>query len=580
MKRDLATAVVPFPKGLMSSARSPLSMPVTLGREIRNMLMSADGAGSKRNGVVTLGNGMAGEVMTAVMSYMAPAGLQLMVATDAGKIYRLDGRTWVQVWSGLNGSGVVRTVTFDGKLLLCNGVDDVLAWDGTAWSRVSTFVTDAAVGLTYVSATQFRINGTVEVYAVGTAVRATLATGTVTAQVSAVSESGGVVTVTLGTAVLDTTLSQMEFAVKPPKVAALVVAHDRLWGFGKGPLSPVLGGDVDRLRVYYTHGVNDHTAWPDPLSGSIPSVNLADKAGVADELLAMSVKDGMTVFVGRNHLQIWTGTDPRAEGDFGWSKTIPLGVVHGNAVLELPNDMLFVGRQGARTLSRTLQTEQLDVSDIGSELDPTMTEKVASVLADPAKYRRIVPLRHDGQGWFGLALDDVTLVWQIGSFGQGWVVFDGVFSGVTAAHSAPDGELYLARGSQLYRYDTATWSDAGEPFTLLWWMPWINPAKTKRWASKYVEVLVKRKADVPFLLRRYRDYDDANPQVMALLSPAEATYWNDTYWDEGLWDAGDTSLPLVRDHVVADSYAYALESTTANGPFTVFGLKLYGVAER
>ncbi len=580
MKRDLATAVVPFPKGLMSSARSPLSMPATLGREIRNLLMSADGAGSKRNGVVGLGPEIAGETITAVMSYMASAGLQLLVATSAGKIYRLNGGSWVQVWSGLEGGAVVRTVTFDGKLLLCNGVNNVLAWDGTAWSEVASFVTDAAAGLTYVSATQFSIASTVEVYPVGSRVRATLSSGEVVSTVTAVSVSGSTVTVTLASAILNNTLSAVAFEVKPPKVAALVAAHDRLWGFGKGPLSAAMRGDVDRLRVYYTYGVNDYTAWPDPETGSIPSVNLADKAGVADELLAMNVKDGMTVFVGRNHLQIWTGTSPGADGDFAWSKSIPLGVVHGNAVMDLPNDALFVGRQGARTLSRTLQTEQLDVSDVGSELDPTITERVAHVLAQEAVYKRVVTMRHDGQGWFGLALDDVTLVWQIGSFGQGWVVFDGVFSGVTAAHSAPDGELYLAKESQLYHYDTNVWSDAGEPITLLWWTPWVAPGNRKRWANKYVEVLVKRKADVPFVLRRYRDYDDANPQVMALVSPAEATYWDDTAWDEGLWDAGDISLPLVRDHVVADNYAYALESTTANGPFTVFGLKLYGIAER
>ena len=40
MKRDLASVVIPFPKGLMSTARSALSMPATLGREVRNMLMS------------------------------------------------------------------------------------------------------------------------------------------------------------------------------------------------------------------------------------------------------------------------------------------------------------------------------------------------------------------------------------------------------------------------------------------------------------------------------------------------------------------------------------------------------------
>lgn len=580
MRRDLATMVVPFPKGLMSSARSALSMPVTLGREVRNILMSADGAGSKRNGVVAVGSEIAGETVTALMSYQHTSGMQLLAATDAGKVYLKNGMSWDEVLAGRNGQGVVRSVTFGGKLLMCNGVDDVMAWDGVSWTAVSKFVTDAASGLTFVGATQFSILSNAGLYPVGSTVRATLGSGKVTATVSAVVTAGNVVTVTLGSSVLNNTLSAVEFTVKPPKVAGLVAVHDRLWGFGKGPLVPTLSGDVDRLRVYYTHGVNDYTAWPDPATGNIPSINLADKAGVADELLAMSVKDGMTVFVGRNHLQLWTGSSPGVSGDFAWIKTIPLGVVHGSAILELPNDLLFVTRQGARTLSRTLQTEQLDVSDIGSELDPTLTARIGFVMASEVLYRRITVMRQDGQGWFGLVMDDSTLVWQIGAFGHGWVIFDGVFAGLTAAHAAPDGELYLAKGGRIYRYDPASWSDDGEPVTVRWWMPWVNPAGKKRWANKYVEVLVKRAVDVAFILRRYKDYDDANPQVFALTTPAEPTYWDGTDWDEGLWDSGDNPLPIVRDHVVADSTSFAIESTTANGPFTVFGLKLYGVAER
>lgn len=580
MKRDLASVVIPFPKGLMSTARSALSMPVTLGREVRNMLMSADGAGSKRNGVVTMGNVIAGEVVTACMSFQATTGMQLLVTTDAGKIYRLNGAVWVLVYSGLNGAGVVRTVTFGGRLLLCNGVNDLMAWDGTSWSVVSKLVVDAALGLTYVSGTQFSIQSDASLYAVGTVVRVRLGSSYVTATVSAVSVAGAVVTITLGTSVLTNTLNEVAFTVKPPKFSNLIAVHDRLWGFGKGVISPTMSGDVDRLRVYYTHGVNDYAAWPDPATGSVPSINLADKAGVADELLAMSMKDGMTVFVGRNHLQLWTGTNPGVSGDLAWSKTIPLGVVHGNAVLELPNDLLFVSRQGARTLSRTIQTEQLDVSDIGSELDPTITELVGNVMANSTLYKRVLSFRHDGQGWFGLALEDCTLVWQVGAFGHGWVMFDGVFAGLSAAHAAPDGELYVAKDGQLYRYDTHSWSDAGAPITVRWWMPWVNPAGKKRWANKYTEVLVRRTVDVAFKLRRYRDYDDANPQVMALVTPVEATYWDATEWETGLWDSGNSTLPLVRDHVVADSISFAIESETVNGPFTIFGLKLYGVAER
>lgn len=290
MKRDLRTVAVPFPNGLMSSARSPLTLPVNFARELTNMLMGADGAGMKRNGVVAVGEAIAGENICAVMGFMAAGGYQLLVATDAGKIYRQDGGDWDEVYVGLSAGGVIRTVTFGGRLLLCNGVDDVLAYDGSDWEVVRTFVTDAASGLTYISATQFSIESDEEFYAVGREVRATLAGGEVSGVVSAVSVLGDVVTVTLGSSVLDNTLSAVQFEVRPPKVSYLCAAHDRLWGFGLAPVSAQMSSDVDRLRVFYTYGVNDPSAWPDIETGVVPSINLADKAGVADELLAMAVK--------------------------------------------------------------------------------------------------------------------------------------------------------------------------------------------------------------------------------------------------------------------------------------------------
>ncbi|MBI1308719.1 MAG: hypothetical protein GC129_02525 [Proteobacteria bacterium] len=580
MKSDLSTVVAPFPNGLMSTARSALTMPSTFAREVRNMLMGSDGAGSKRNGVVRVGDALDGEAIVAVTGFMASGGYQLLVVSDAGKIYRQDGDGWEEIYSGLDPSGAVRTVSFAGKLLLCNGVDDVLAYDGASWSVVATMVTDVAAGLAYVGAAQFSIESDEVFYPVGSTVRATLDSGEVTALVSAVSTSAGVVTVTLDAGVLDSTLSAVAFTVKPPRVAYLAVAHDRLWGFGTGAPSRVMSGDVDRLRVYYTFGVNDHTAWPDTETGVVPSINLADKAGVADELMAMAVKDNITVFLGRHQMQLWTGSVPDAEGDFAWSKTIPLGVMHRDAVLELPNDLLFFTRGGARTLSRTVQTEQLDVSDVGAELDPTVTELVAAVMADDELYRRVVPMHHDVQGWLGVAMSDRTLVWQVGAFGKGWVVFDGAFAGVSGAHTAPSGVLYLAKGGQLYAYDETVWSDDGEAVQTRWWLPWLSPGKGKRWAGKYVELLVAPGSKPTLTVRRYRDYDEANPAVMSLLPPSVPDLWDTSEWEEGLWDSSETVLPVARDHVVAEALAYAVESGSTDGPLTLFGLKLYGVAEQ
>lgn len=581
MKRDLNSVAVNFPKQLMSTARSPLNMPATMARSICNMLLAADGAGTKRNGVAAVGEALPGNV-AAVMSYQAAAELQLMVATDEGKLYRLAGGAWLQEWEGLDPEGVVRTVTFGGRLLLCNGIDEVLAWDGTAWEPVACFVEERGADLTYGDGVTFTVKSDAAFYPAGSVVRAELGgpDSVVEAQVASAAQAGDVVTVVLDESVLTADLSKVHFTVKPPKVAYLAAVHDRLWGFGKGPLSAQMSGDADRLRVFYTYSPNDFAAWPDPETGVVPGLNLADKAGVADELLAMAVKDGMTVFIGRNHMQLWTGSDPSGAGDLAWSKTIPLGVVHGNAVLELPNDLLLVTRGGVRTLSRTLQTEQLDVRDIGSELDPTWAAMLETVMADDAYYRRLAGMRHDGQGWFGLALPDRTLVWQIGGFGQGWVVFDGAFAGVTAAHSAPDGTLYVAKGTQLYRYDLEAWSDDGEAVATLWWSPWLPVGEKRRWANKYIELLLQPLVAMPLTLRRYLDYDEANPRVVTVDAPAEPEYWDLAEWDGAAWDKGRAVAPLVRDHVVADTLSFAVESVGVEGPLTLFGLKLYGVNEK
>jgi hypothetical protein len=585
MQNNLSVVGVPFPKGLMSTARNPLTMAPTYGREITNMLVQTDGAGFKRNGVVPVTPALPnGESIVGLFVYAGVAP-QLIAVGSNGTIYGWSGTDWQTQYTGLNPLGTPRAVTFAGKLVLCNGFNNLIMYNGTAWEEVATLVVDQGTPLTWLAANRFSITSDATLYPTGSRVRAKVAGAYVEANVSSATTSGNVVTVTLDSAVLGTVaanLTEVAFTVKPPKVAYLAVAHDRLWGFGKGVLSPTMSGDVDRLRVYYTYGVNDPTAWPDTETGSIPSINLADKAGVADELLAMAVKDDMTVFMGRNHMQLWVGHNPvytaSSQGDFMWSKTIPLGIIHGSAVLSLPNDLLFVTRTGVRTLSRTIQTEQLDVADVGGELDPTIATAMQQLL--PQQYRKVMGLQEPVQGWFGLCMGSQTLVWQVGTFGRGWVIFTGAFADVEAACTAPNGTVYLAKAGRVFVYDATCYDDAGEPITTRWWTPWLHPNGVKRWAHKYAEVLMARGSAMAVTLRRYTDDDDGNPAVFAMSTPEVPNYWNEAFWDEATWDSGNNGLKTSRDHAVLQSISLCVETVTTTGPFCVFGLKLYGVKEK
>ncbi|MCP5405783.1 MAG: hypothetical protein H6922_06145 [Pseudomonadaceae bacterium] len=583
MRRDGKSVFVGFPGRLMSTARSAVSMGPEYAREIVNMYAAADGAGTKRNGVAKVGGALPGGAgALGVFSYLkAGVGLQLLAVADDGCVYLQDGAGWQQVWSGLNPLGVPRGAVFAGRLVLVNGFDPMLAWDGDAWQVVEEKITDLADGLTYVGATQFRIDSLAELYPVGSEVRATVGGVNVVANVSAVSVAGMTVTVTLDAAVLGANLSAVAFTRRPPVMAYVYAAHDRLWGFGKGPLrGSVVDSDVDRARVFYTDGVNDVTRWHDS-EGVVGSINLADKSQGGDSLMAMAVKDGVTVFLLRNSVQLWSGSTPGAEGDFGWQKTIPAGTVHGGLVVELPNDVAFLSRNGVRTLSRALQTEQLDVSDVGGEIDPTLAEQLKLLLADDEAYRKAGSVVCEAQNWFGVKLFDKLLVFQVGGANRGWVVFDGVMAAAQAFHAAPDGRVYLAVGGQLYVYDEARWDDDGTPLMTRWWTPWLRLAGNgKRWANRYMEVVTAHGVPMALTLRRYRNLDDGDGWVMALEGGASADYWDDAVWDVGLFDNANPPPAVVRDHFVCDEMALALESHTTEGPLTVLGVKVHGVPEK
>lgn len=584
MKRDGASVVVAFPRKLMSSARSSVGMPSDYARALLNVYATADGAGSKRNGVVAVGDEVDDEVVQ-VLSYLKSGyGVQVMVVTAGGRIKLLeeDG-SWTHVYDGLDIYNPVYTTNFAGKLILANGINPMLSWDGEEWVPVTEKVIDPSPGLTYISPNSFSIQTDTNLYSsMYRELRFRLGSTYVTAYWASKSVVGDVVTFTLSSNVLNNTLNQVAYSAEAPRVSYIYAAHDRLWGLGK-PMADVGLPSFHpyRARVFYTYGVNDETAWHDP-EGAVPSINLADKSSGSDELVAMAVKDGMTVFLLRHSTQIWNGRTPGLEGDFTWQKTIPVGAVHAKLVLDLPNDIAFVSDNGLRTLSRSLQTEQLDLSDVGSEVDPSIAALVNTATKTLNGYLGAQSAVYPRQGWFALRMGTTCMVFQVGGAVRGWTVFDGIFgSEIGGMHVAVDGNLYLSTSSQLYRYDHSVWADNGEPIATRWWTPWLRLAKPgKRWANRAVEVLVSGNDDVALTLTRYRNLDDASGVEIEVPVISKRDYWDTPSIGEGGLDVGSPGMAVVRDHFVADEVAWAVESNSTEGPLTLFALRVRGMAER
>lgn len=583
MNGNLRTISVPFPPRLMSSSRTPTNMMSDFARDIRNMYASKSGAGAKRNGVSKFGEVISGEGILQLMHHIGASGeVQILAYTDVGSIHlqKEDG-TWELKKSGLNISGKVRYTHFAGKLIVCNGVNPVMSWNGTEFTDVKEWVKDIATGLAFVNTTTFTIESDESLYAVGTPLKFDLNGTEVTSTVLSTSVAGDVLTVTISDAVLTSDLSDVSIEMKPPTFQYVYAAHDRLWGFGNGALKAnAFSASVERTFVYYTFGVNAETAWRNE-SASLQYINLADKMSASDELVSMAVKDGLTVFFFKENTQVWAGYDPTLLGDFSWNKTIPVGAVHGDLVVEMPNDIAFFTRFGARTLSRLLQTEQLDVADLGSEVDNSISEAVKNMTVSDESFQKAHSFKHLRQGWFAFKPAGETFVFQVGSTFNGWTVFDGIFADSTAFLNAPNGELYLAKGGQLYVYDEEVFADDGDAIHTKWWTPWFKPSSSgKRWANKYTEIISEQDELVEVQLKRHKGYNSASYHQTSMDLLTSADHWDDAGWDEALWDNGAPTPQKVRDHFINEVFSYAIESQTTTGPFTVFGLKFYGIQEQ
>lgn len=580
MKQNLQTNIVAFPTRLMSSARNPAGMAANFARELLNLYTSRGGAGAKRNGF-SLEAASCPATITCLMPFIAGDGsLQILAGGDNGSIYLRGESDWVEVFTGLNPLGKIRWTQFAGKLILCNGMDDIMAWNGTSFTVISQWVTDLAPGLAYVDDFRLTINSSPSLYTPGRVVRLRLGAGEYVNATIAESETlEGVITITFTEPVVTSNLDQLAYETRPPRFQYLYAAHDRLWGMGEGPLKAnSFSASATRTTVFYTAGLNDETAWYDT-QGILPYINLADKMPQADELVGMAVKDGLTAFFGRNAVQLWSGDTPGVDGNFVWQKNIPVGAIHADLICEMPADVAFFTRFGVRTLSRVLQTEQLDIGDLGAEIDPGISAALAILNQDDEHFQNAHSCRYDRQGWFAFKVAQRCFVFQATMEGSGWTEFDGLFKNATAFLTAPDGNLYAAVSSTLYRYNESSFADDETPITLRWWTPWFTPGN-KRWANKYLELLAESDANTSFTIRRLKSYDASHAVDYNLDVPGKGDYWDSAPWDDTYWDSGVNPPRYIRDSFISSSFAYIFENTSAHGPIQILGLKLHGKEER
>lgn len=196
---------IPFPNKLMNTAESPSTLGLSYARNITNMIPADNktNTGQKRYGLVQLGTAIGSGVIWELMEYVKDDGtIQILAYTNDGKIHLTEdfGATWTEERSGLNTSGTIRYDYLQRKLIIVNGFDDNLVWDGSSFSDMSQTVQE---NLTkeWVSQNSLTVSSPDDIssrYASGSTI--TLTYNVEDLEVSSITQTAGTATITTASA--------------------------------------------------------------------------------------------------------------------------------------------------------------------------------------------------------------------------------------------------------------------------------------------------------------------------------------------------------------------------------------------
>tara|TARA_Y100001960_G_C14781757_1_gene887396 strand:- start:8163 stop:9923 length:1761 start_codon:yes stop_codon:yes gene_type:complete len=586
MKNNLQTVELAFPKNMMSSSRSEFNMPSNFAKVIKNMIIHYSGAGSKRNGFSKIENDLPiGEKIIKLKHFPSSNGeVKFIAFTQSGKIFvRTENSVWQEIYSKLTPFNDISTTMFANKLIIANGVDNMLSFDGEKVETITQYISQSKFSFSIASNTSLKTDVFKENFPADRKVKVKFTDGeeveTTVSHTSASLESGFII-LHFNDEVITKEVADVSYQLIAPAFARVYSAHDRLWAMGKEKFDlNKYSSDVDRARIYYTDKTNDEASWFDD-EGNLSGINIADKMPESEELVAMAVKDNMTIFFCRNYSQVWAGTNPRATGDFTWVKTLPIGLTHPELVVNMPNDIGFFSQFGARTFSRFLQTEQLDIADMGSEVATDIHNAIEKLRLSIKQNKNIHSFQFHQQNWFGFKLEDETMIFQTAAGNLAWSKFDGIFADATAFLNTPNGKLYAAVNNKLYEYDIHSFADDSQPIHTVWTTAWFEPNKTRAWANKYTEIILEPSALKTANLQRYKNYNSASYSLKEVNLKSLPDYFDTAHWDNASFDANSKERAMVRDKFIANNLSFSLQTNDTAGPLTVYSVRFYGSKEK
>lgn len=532
--------------------------------------------------------------------------------------YDFDSETLsASLMDGLSVTTVPRSVTFQNTLIICNGIDPIMSWDGTTFEVIIDFVKELANSFNLLTTTSFSFvipaNFIIEKYQNNAPIQVSI-NGEITATtVTNISVADNIATITTADGIPDFTGQDtviLLYGDMPPTFNFLFVAHDRLWALGPGEVGINYRDPDQALLVYYANQPNSYTSWFDERTKVVLNEDLSDKHGIPDNLEAICLVNNLVAFIGRNKAQIWQGFDPTPNAspanEFRWAYNLPIGIAHGNLLIDLPNEVYFITENGLVSFSTFNIAKQLVASPYDA-IDPIIRKYISTITNSDLNYRACRSFKYKGGPFCGFKIGNNKLLVSLYSTNlYAWSFFSGDFSNAQCFCSSLDNSLYLGIGNKIYQYGDGKDSsevvygdqDGNAPIRYYWTLPAVHQSG-KRFANKRYEIQV----DYPssFFI------NEQNSLSIGIMGDVRQTFSLEDQYE--LSERGDplNTIPLApnlgdpnkpsnkalgmrldvphestkgRLKFIASSFWLSISGYCINGPVYFDRIRLFGIFER
>ena len=531
-----------------------------------------------------------------------------------GSIYKYDFTTNTlssALITNLSIGCVPRASYFQQKMLICNGVNDVMYWDGTGLGIVSEFLLETqANNLTRITGTTFSFtklsNFDVSKYFIGNSIQVRVDGILTTLTISNVLVVLNLVTITT----VETLPSfganpvALLYQDKPPAFSYIYVANDRIWALGPGAVGLQYRDTNEQLRVYYSYRTNAVTGYGlfNENTKSIPNIAMFDKHNIQDNFEAICQVNGLMAFMGRKKTQVWSGDTPGQGGNFSWSSTLPVGIFNGDLLIELSNDVYFVSQSGIHSLT-TLNIARQFSANSDDSVDNIIKSFTSEATKSNANYRKCSSFKYNEGGFAGFKISDNKILSSLFSTKlYSWFYLSGDFRSSNCFMDIGQ-QFYLFIGNKIFQYADGNdgsqkiYGDQnGQSFIPILWIPALVKFKSRKgFSNKRYELVVNYPSS--FFLNENNTIEISilgdSPVSFKLTDQCKFEYRGDLIGQEPLTVLSE-SLPndpgfrLRKEYETVNkrlkfsssSFWVSISGYVMNGPLVFRRIKLFGIGER